>query len=76
MQVGGPNFIEALTCQVPIFNDLTRALEKNAITQKPVWNQFGTAVPNRCGPMFRVGRQPLLLRLVSATHCSTLMHAA
>jgi hypothetical protein len=39
MQVGGPNFTEALTCQVPIFNDLTRTLEENAIIQ----NRFGTS---------------------------------
>jgi hypothetical protein len=45
--VGGPNFTEALTCHVPIFNDLTRALEENAIIQ----NRFGTSSepPSRIG---------------------------
>ena len=47
MQVGGPNFAAPWICEVPIFNDLTRWLEKNAIVQ----HRFGTSSeqPSRIG---------------------------
>ena len=76
MQVGCPIFSAAVTYRVPIFNDLTRVLAKERDHPEPIWKQFGTAVPNRFGVLLRLRRWVLLLRLVLATRCSALAHAA
>jgi len=52
MQVGGPKFDSPLTYRLLIFNDLTRTPENRVRSSEPIWNQFGTAVPNRAGRSF------------------------
>jgi len=76
MQVGGPSFSAVAARRLPIFNDLTDALERSRGRLESVWNQFGNRCPESAWAAPSSAQKVPLLRLVSATRCSAGMHAA